>query len=979
VINEPVEESTGTAVTLILNWKPLPRSARTFEAFASVSLSRWYNRRAVLLPHVSGARRSPRRLRSGGRNWPGRHGEVYRARDTDLSRQVAIKVLPDAFAHDLDRLARFEREAKTLAALNHPNIAQIYGLEKAGGSRALVMELVEGPTLADRITRGPIPVDEALPIARQIAEALEAAHEQGVIHRDLKPANVKVRPDGTVKVLDFGLAKLTGPAEAGHYVPQVAGGDDRGVRLQPDPTAAPTISSPALLTGAGVILGTAAYMSPEQACGKAVDKRTDIWAFGCVLYEMLTGKRAFDGGTVTEALVAIMTREPDWAALGGKTPAPIRRVLSRCLAKERQHRLADIADARLELDQAIGVPAAGTPDAEPVISGARSTRLQRVLPWSVSLIALAAATGIFLVSPPRQGTQQSAVLRVSADLGAAVSLVTAQGAAAILSPDGLTIAFVGQASTGVGPSQLHIRRLDQLTAQPLAGTEGAMNPFFSPDGRWVGFFADGKLKKIAATGGVVITLADAPNGRGGSWGEDDSIVFAPNPIGGLLRVSSAGGEPVALTSLAQGQATHRWPQLLPGGRAVLYTSHTAVTGYEGASLVVQPLPTGTPRVVQRGAYYGRYVPSGHLVYMHLGSLFAASFDPGRLELTGAAVPIVQGVANGALLTAGAQFAASGNGTALYVPSGSDAVPIQWLDESGRTTLLRETPANWTDLSFAPDGRRLAFDISDGQQVDVWVYDWARDALSRLTFDPSDDYKPVWTPDGQRIAFSSARDGQTLPNLYWQRVDGAGDVQRLTEGPNFQVAASWRPGGRFLAYVEYNQQTNADVLILPLDGDNASGWRPGQPTSFLNGPSVELEPMFSPDGRWLAYASNESGQFEVYVRPFPGPGGRWQISRGGGSFPTWSRARQELFYSTLDQRIMVAGYSTDGNSFVADPPRLWVDRRYELRGPIVNRSFDLHPDGRRIALAVPDPQAGRRDKVVFILNFFEELRRLAPTE
>jgi serine/threonine-protein kinase len=522
---------------------------------------------------------------------------------------------------------------------------------------------------------------------------------------------------------------------------------------------------------------------------------------------------------------------------------------------------------------------------------------------------------------------------------------------------------------------LYLRRLDQLTALPLAGTDGAVNPFFSPDGRWIAFFADGKLKKVAAGGGATVTLADTPNARGGTWGDDDTLVFMPDMIGGLWRVSSTGGQSVQLTTLAEGEVSHRWPQLLPGSQSVLYTSHNSLTGYEDATLVVQRLPTGARTVLQRGGYYGRYLPSGHLVYMHEGTLFSAPFDLARLERTGEPVPVLQDVAAAALFTGGAQFAAAENGTAVYVPGSNDALPMQWVDVSGTTTFLRTVPASWSDPTFSPDGRHLAMDISDGQQADLWVYEWARDTLTRLTFERRSAFKPVWTPNGRRIAFASARDGLVF-NLYWRRVDGTGDVQRLTEGANSQFPASWHPSGKFLAYAELSPQTNSDLMIVPLEGDDVSGWKPGEPTAFVNGPGTEIEPMFSPDGRWLAYFSNESGRFEVYVRPFPGPGGTRQVSNGGGSWPTWSRTRHELLYSTLDQRIMVAPYNIERDSFRVQPPRSWTEGRYKPRGPVFNRSFDLHPDGNRIALAKGNTPTSHEDKVVLVFNFFDELRRAA---
>jgi serine/threonine-protein kinase len=897
-------------------------------------------------------------------------GAVYRARDTRLHRDVAIKVLPDAFAHDAERLARFQREAQTLAALNHPNIAHIHGLEEAPGIRALVMELVDGDDLSARIARGPIPIDEALPIARQIADALEAAHEQGIIHRDLKPANIKVRPDGTVKVLDFGLAKALGGA------------------AEPEGPALQTLTSPAM-TMRGVILGTAAYMSPEQAKGKVVDRRGDIWAFGVVLFEMLSGRRAFEGETISDVLAKVIEREPDWSTLPAATPPRLRTLLRRCVKKDPKARLRDIGEARVQIEELLS----GAPEdaGVPAIPQARSL-WRRALPWASTGALAAGLAAVLVLWAPWRNASPPAPLRLSAELGADVSLTVGIGDALSLSPDGAVVAFVAQKGAG-GSSQLYVRRLTQLQATALSGTDDAQSPFFSPDGQWIAFFAGGKVKKIAATGGAVFTLCDAPFGRGGAWSEDGTIVFQPNipPAGRrLMRVSSAGGTPEPLTSLAEGEVSQRWPQVLPGGKAVLFTSGDAAgRGYDDATLVVQALPTGARTVVQRGGYHGRYLPSGlgsperagreggHLVYMHAGTLFAAPFDLDRLAVTGPPVPALEGVRSDAV-TGAAQFAVSASGTVVYLPgqSGSGAGPIHWMDHEGKTTPLRATPANWFNLLFAPDGRRLALQINAGSANDIWVYEWARDTLTRLTFDPARDEKPVWTPDGRRLVFASARADKSTLNLYGQRADGTGEAQRLTESRHPQLPASWHPSGTFLAFEEVNPAASWDLMILPMEGDEASGRKPGKPTVFLNSPFEEREPMFSPDGRWLAYVSIESGRPEVYVRPFPGPGGKWQISTGGGNSPTWSRTTRELFYGTLNGQIMVAPYAGEGDSFRAEKPRLWSEGRFVTRGP--NRMFDLHPDGTRFALAPVEQAPGvKQDKVVFLFNFFDELRRIAP--
>jgi serine/threonine-protein kinase len=901
-------------------------------------------------------------------------GEVYRARDTKLNRDVALKILPEAFAGDPERLARFTREAQTLAAFNHPHIAQIYGLEDLGaGGSALVMELVEGETLDARlkaratestVARGfsrsepGLPFDEAMAIARQIADALDAAHGQGIIHRDLKPANVMVRLDGTVKVLDFGLAKAMDPLSSSAAVALAN---------------SPTITSPAALTGAGVILGTAAYMSPEQARGKAVDKRSDLWAFGAVLFEMLTGTRAFRGDDVADTVASVIAKEPDWTRLSAETPAAIRRLLRRCLEKDRNRRLSDAADARLEVDDALTSPSGNA-----TLEGLASPQRRRTWSWAVAGgfgLGLGATLVLMLLAPGRR-VPPPASMRLSAELGADAALASSVfGTAMTLSPDGAVVAFVSQKIAGGSP-QLYVRRLNQLQATPLSGTDDAESPFFSPDGQWIAFFAGGRLKKIAVTGGAAVTLGDAPNGRGGAWGEDGTIVFTPDSGSGvgLLRVSSAGGTPAPVTSLAEGEVTQRWPQVLPGGKAVLFTSSRTIGIYNDANLVVQPLPSGARKVVQRGGYHGRYLPSGHLVYINDGTLFAAPFDLDRLAVTGQPVPALEGVTSNAS-TGGAQFAMSASGTLVYLPgqSTSAGLPIHWMDHEGNATPLRATPATWFNPRFAPDGRRLALQFFEGQS-DIWVYEWARDTLTRLTFDTA-SVRPVWTPDSRRIVFASQRADKSTLNLYWQRADGTGDAQRLTESKNPQRPASWHPNGKFLAFDQQTPQTSWDLMILPLEGDEAAGWKAGKPAVFLNTPSAESEPMFSPDGRWLAYQSNESGRNEVYVRPFPDPGGQWQISTGGGSSPTWSRTKHELFYGTTNGQIMVAAFTVEGDSFRAEKPRSWSDGRFVVRG--LNRMFDLHPDGERFALTAQTQMGTKQDKLVFIFNFFDDLRRIAP--
>ena len=881
-------------------------------------------------------------------------GEVYRARDAKLNREVALKILPEAVASDPDRLGRFTREAQTLAALNHPNVGGIYGIEDSQPVRALVMELIEGDDLSVLISRGAIPLDEALPIARQIAEALEAAHDHGIIHRDLKPANIKVRTDGTVKVLDFGLAKALDPT-AGSSVSAMN---------------SPTLSMHA--TQAGIILGTAAYMSPEQAKGKAVDRRADIWSFGVVLYEMLTGQRAFKGDDVTDTLASVLKDRPGFDALPASTPPRLRWILERCLERDPRARLRDIGEARVQLaaiargDADVGAPLA-TSTAAPAWTGA--------WPWGV---ALALALALMLVwAPWRVTTPRPSPIRLSAELGADVSVAITSFPAMTLSPNGGVIAFVAQ-KPGGDIKQIYVRRLTELQARALPGTQGADYPFFSPDGQWIAFFSEGKLKKIAVTGGAATTLCDAPLARGGAWSVDGTIVFVPDRVGTLMRVSSAGGTPAAVMSLAPGEVTQRWPQMLPGGRAVLFTGNSiANANFDDANLVVQALPTGERTIVQRGGYHGRYLESGHLVYVHHGTLFAAPFDLSRLAITGLPVPVLEGVRSNAE-SGGAQYAVSANGTLVYLPGESTSgggVPMHWVDQNGKTATLRTTLANWINVMFAPDGRRLALQILEVGQSDIWVYEWARDTLTRLTTDRATDEKPVWSPDGTRIAFASGRANAASPNLFWQRADGTGEAQRLTESNNAQRPAAWHPSGKFLIFEEVNPTTNTDLMALPMGGDESSGWKPGTPAVFLNSPFQESEAAFSPDGRWLAYVSNEGGRSDVYVRPFPGPGGKWRVSTEGGRAPVWSQTKRELFFGSITGQIMVAPYAATGDAFNAEKPRLWAERRYQGRGP--NRMFDLHPDGTRVALALVEEAPGvKQDKLTFLFNFFEELRRIA---
>ena len=666
--------------------------------------------------------------------------------------------------------------------------------------------------------------------------------------------------------------------------------------------------------------------------------------------------------------------EPDWTALPANISPSIRVLLQRCLRKDRRQRTPDAATIRIEIEDAIAAPKdSGATQAAPATRVWRE-RLTRAVAAVFILTTIALATVLVLRAPKPQQP-----MRLSAEIGADASLYTLDGPSAVLSPDGTRLALL---ATGSGQTRrIYVRSLDQLQATALSDTDRALDPFFSPDGQWIGFFADGKLKKIPAQGGAAVTLCDAPSDRGGSWGDDGTIVFTPGNRAPLSKVSSAGGSPEPLITLdtQSGETTQRWPQVLPGSKAVLFTSNTSRTNLEDAEIDIYSMASGQRKTVQHGGFHARYLSSGHLVYMHDGTLFAVPFDLKRLEVTGQPAPILEGVVTNPAVGV-AQFSFSETGNLAYIAGGSggENVSIYWMDREGKFTPLRETPGNYHNPAFSPDGKRLALEISDGKRNDIWVYEWERDTLARLTFAGETNSYPVWTPDGKRITFSSQEKGGPL-NLWWIRADGAGNPQRLTESKNFEYPRSWRPDGKVLAFTQLNPNTNFDILTLPMEGDEKTGWKPGEPTPFLNTGFLEVQPAFSPDGRWLAYSSNESEDYEVYVRPFPGPGGKWQISTGGGQYPKWSRNGKELFYRTTESKLMVASYTASGDSFSADKPQLWSPGQFTDRG-LGFYNFDLHPDGKRFAvLKAPGTERdAAMNKVNVVLNWFEELKQKVPT-
>jgi len=876
-------------------------------------------------------------------------GEVYRARDTKLDREVAIKVLPAALAHDAERLARFEREAKVLASLNHPNIAQIYGVEESLGVRALVMELVPGAPL-----HTPISLDTSLHYSRQIADALEAAHDKGIIHRDLKPANIMVTPEGAVKVLDFGLAAVAQPSSSSST-----------------PENSPTITMAA--TQMGVIMGTAAYMSPEQAAGKPVDRRADIWSFGVVLWEMLTGARLFDGETVSHTLADVLRAPIDFEKLPADTPRVIRELVRRCLDRDVKTRLRDIGEARVTLQN---------PDREggDITLAPASSRSQISRAWASAAALLAVGFVVASVSWYRASRPVDHPLsRLSVDLGP--DAVAIGGITVAISPDGTRLVYPVKSNDG--KQQLATRLLDQTAATQLPGTEDGRDPFFSPDGQWVGFFAESKLKKISVAGGAPVTLCDAPNGRGASWGEDGNIVAAltTNSVG-LTRIPAAGGSSSKITIAAgAGGITHRWPQVLPGNEGILFTASNNLVDFRFATIEAISLRSGQRKTVVRDAYFGRYFsvgPAGYLVYIHEGVLLAAPFDPAKLELRGTPQPVVEELEGDPYAGTG-KFDFSRTGTFVY-HSGKAVMqnfPVKWLDNLSRISTLLAAPAFYLTPRFSPSGERLALSVILNRGRDIFVYDWRREAMLRLTSVAQSNRipsYPVWAPDGKHIAYRSAPSSGGS-SIEWLRSDGSGEDQRLFESKGTVVPYSFSPDGGLLAYYEQATQTGWDLWTLPLDLADADHPKSGKPALFLGTPANERHPFFSPSGHWIAYESDESGQSEIYIRPYPPSRGRWQISTGGGMSPMWSQTGRELFYVSPDSHIEVVDYTADANSFMPGKARVWSSE--QIREQDTNPTLDLHPDGKRFAV-FPRAESPEADEgsthVTFLLNFFDEVRR-----
>jgi eukaryotic-like serine/threonine-protein kinase len=868
-------------------------------------------------------------------------GEVYRARDTRLERIVAVKILPDHLSDRAELRERFEREARTVASLNHPHICTLYDVGHQDGINYLVMEYLEGEMLAERLKKGPLPLDQVLRYAIEIADALDKAHRKGITHRDLKPGNIMLTKSGT-KLLDFGLAKLRDPRAAVANL-----------------SALPTEESG--LTAQGTILGTLQYMAPEQLEGKEADARTDIFAFGTITYEMATGKKAFEGKSQASLISAIMSSEPrPMSSVEPMTPPALDRVVKRCLAKEPDerwqsardltHELKWIAESSSQIPSQMSAPVKGIRGLgkRPAIVGVGALLLGAVI---VSL-----AIWNLKPAPP---SPQKPVSRFTITLPPGQQLAGLGDLAVTLSPDGTHLAYV---ATQGGTEQLYLRAMDNLEAKPLPGTEGGVNPFFSPDGQWVGFFAGGKVKKVSVNGGAALTLFDAAAyTAGASWSSQGMIAFTPAANLSLQQVPEAGGAPHPLTRIEKGEIAHLWPEFLPGGKALLFV---ALTNVNNAQIAVQSVGTGERRNLVQGATQPRYAPSGHLVYAQGGSLMAAPFDTQRLAVTGAAVPVVEGVLQ--FTTGGAaQYSFSATGSLVYVQgSGQGAQSkLVWVNRNGVEQPLAAPAHDYVAPRISPDGRRVAVGIRQ-QDSQVWLYDLSRETLTRLTFEGNAN-NPVWTPDGKRIAFDTSKEGPV--NIFWQLADGSGGLERLTSSEYLQAPHSWSPDGQLLAFITASPTTGVDIWVLRLSDRKTQ--------SFLRTPFTEGGPRFSPDGRWLAYVSDESGRFEIYVQPYPGPGGKWQISTEGGTEPVWNPNGGELFYRS-GERMMAVAIATQP-SFTAGKPRMLFKGQYV---PTVTTppNYDVSPDGQRFLMLKSSEEEQKATQIVVVQNWFEELKRRVPT-
>jgi serine/threonine-protein kinase len=851
-------------------------------------------------------------------------GEVYSARDSRLHRLVAIKTLPPAFSADANRLARFQREAQALAALSHPNIAAIYGLEESGGTTALVMELIDGPTLAERIAAGPIPVADALAIARQIGAALEAAHEKGIVHRDLKPANIKLTAEGQVKVLDFGLAKAM----------------DKEASSGAPPANSPTLTLES--TTAGMIMGTAAYMSPEQARGKPVDKRADIWAFGVVFLEMLTGRSPFEGETVSDTLAGVLRADIDLKTLPANTPPAIRRLIEHCLQKDPKRRLRDIGDAWIEIDSPVdtAVPVAAVPPA-------KTSRMPWIACGAAVLVAIAAIAWALMhkpaVSPQPVVRWSYAPDRILVGLS--------------LSHDGSRLVYMEVAQTPT----LAMRMMDQLEPKPIPDTFGAF-PTFSPDGQWIAFLTPVRpyqLKKMPVSGGTAITLCDYPGtGRGIAWGDDGNIVMdGPK---GLMRVSSSGGTPEAITTIdpAKHETAHGWPFVMPGSQAILFT----ISRGSSSDAAAVDLRTHAIHVLAKSASVPHYAASGHLIYRRTETLFAAPFNASRLEVTGPEAPVVEHVAG--INTDGGDYTISDGGLLVYMSGGGAGeggpTVLNWADRKGALEPVSE-PKQWGTGRLSPDMSHVANGILAGDNEDIWTYDLVRRTPLRLTFEGKNS-NPIWSPDGRWITFAGVRKGKTA--LYRVAADASGKPELLLETEANAVPNSWSPDGKTLVFTQPGPDNLTHLWSVTVPG--------GKSARLHESDAAELNGEVSPDGHWLAYESSESGNNEIYLQPFPGSGAKARISTHGGSVPRWSHNGKEIFFWNYnnDRQLFVVDLQP-GTVFRAGLPQALFKAR-------AGTTWDVAADGKRFLVETP-ASAGNGRRMEVVVNWFDELNRRVPVK
>jgi len=869
-----------------------------------------------------------------GKLGAGGMGEVYRGLDSKLNREVAIKVLPEGFAQDRERVARFQREAQILASLNHPNIAAIYGLEESDGVRALVLELVEGPTLADRIAAGPIPFDETLTIARQIADALEVAHERGVIHRDLKPANVKVTPDDRVKVLDFGLAKIAS-AET----------------LNSDLSHSPTVVQG---TQTGVILGTAAYMSPEQAKGKVVDKRTDIWAFGCLLFEMLSGEWCFKGETLTDTLASVVRGEPDWDALPSNTPPAMLSVIRRCLTKDARQRLRDIGDARFELERTDYRQGSVSTIVAP--AGPR----WRTLVAGGLIIVVALLAGFFISRSLKETPAAQPVVRLTYTIPADQVPGAQQRNRVAISPDGSKLVYAAN-------ERLYIKNLDSLEAVELQGTERAMGPFFSPDGQWVGFLSRPHLKKVPVSGGAAEIICPVPDPIGASWGPDNTILIG-GIFAGVLRVSASGGTPVVIVPPAPSLA-YLHPQFLPDGKSFLF-QRGRPGNYDFNELVMRSLDKEDETVVLRGGYDYQYVKSGYLLHAQGArnrrlDLSVVGFDVKTRKLVGNPITAVRNVRD---TSAGSSsnFVVSDFGTLAYLPSpvGEGSVTrLVAVDRSGKSSVLPTEARDYSDPRVSPNGRFLALH-AQGDQDDVWVADVERGALTRISYADGEDETPVWSPDGRIVVWAASRSGLQR-GIYKRPADASGKEELIWQLEQHCHVRDWSPDGKTLVIEIQDPNTSGDILRLNLEGTPTA-------SPFLQSSFNERNSRLSPDGKWLAYVSDESSRDEVYVQAFPQGGSKLQISSTGGDQPVWSHDGSKLFFRGRGS-IQEVSFGSGAPPTIGAPTTLFPDR-FENPQAGAHTGYDVFPDGRFLMIqsqAVP----GAREEIVVVVNWVEEVKRL----